>query len=580
MGCMRPVSENAVICPHCAYNSLSVQHSPYLPKETVLLGRYTVGKVISVSSDKATYIGFDNEENRTVKIHEFLPQKLIIREPNEEAVTVRVKHEHLYYECMGSFESLWKNLQNIKGSAALDAVYDVFFLNNTVYAVCEHVDCITLKEYFDSRERLLTWSKACAAFKPVMSVLSRLHRQGIIHGDLSPVTVLVGSDGKLRLSSLTIPQTHGQISELTHSAFGGYAPIERCKEQSLLSASTDVYSLTALMYTAVTGLVPPPANARISADTLVLPSQIEQTMPVSAVEAFYAAMQVFPSARTKSIDEFMQSLSAQPQNAEPKAEEAPVYTPAPLPVPEKENQTEAEAQPKNRKPSSKKVGDTSSTSSIFFKSFFAAIVVILLVFTTLYTTFLYNYMSIPALDSLFSSFAFLPMNMEDTSETEPNTTSTTGPLVSVSQTVTVADFKTLRYQDIKQNSVFNSNFDLVYEFEYSDTYEKNAVISQSIPYGQTVNVGTTITLVISKGKEPVVLKDVIGMNYDDAYAVLTDDGFVVKKEVLENDGAQTPDEVFTMSLVAGLEFEKGTQITLSVWGEKEKETSKSNDVEQ
>ena len=79
MSCMNFIDSESTICPHCGYNTLSVQHSPYLPKGTLLMGRYTAGKVISIASDKATYIGFDSEEDRVIKIHEFLPQNLIMR---------------------------------------------------------------------------------------------------------------------------------------------------------------------------------------------------------------------------------------------------------------------------------------------------------------------------------------------------------------------------------------------------------------------------------------------------------------------------------------------------------------------
>ena len=202
----------------------------------------------------------------------------------------------------------------------------------------------------------------------------------------------------------------------------------------------------------------------------------------------------------------------------------------------------------------------------------------------MYATVLYDYMEIPALDNALSVFSFLPVNIEkENAEVETTVPDITEETTTEAADVVVANFKTLRYQDIKQNAVFNKNFDIIYEFEYSDDLEENAVISQSIPFGKTVKAGTTITIVISKGIEPIILKYVIGMDYADAKAVLEDDGFVVKKKKLKNDGLQTPDQVFIMSHVAGLEFEKGTEITLSVWGkvkkEETEETTKKDNAE-
>lgn len=571
MSCMQLIDSENTICPNCGYNTLSVQHSPYLPKGTLLMGRYTVGKVIAVSKDKASYMCFDSENNKVLKIHEFLPQALIIREPDEESVTVRVAHEKLYYDLMNSFQRLWSKLLQID-LPAFDRVYDVFFLNNTVYAVCEYTDCITLKEYFATREKLLSYSKATITFKPVMNVLSAFHRLGIIHGDLSPTSVFVGTDGKIRLSALNIPEAHGLISEVSESPVIGYAPIERCKEPFSLSPATDIYSLMALMYTTFTGFVPPPAAARLSEDTLMLPAVIEKSMSPDAVKVFFEAMAVNPAERIDSIDKLIISLlSSRKTEAAAEYEEIPKS-------PQSKQETEAAKKEEKRENT-----ESSRTSVIFLKSFITAAVVIVIVFVTLYSTMLYDYMKIPALDSVLSSFSFLPINIDKNETTEPEPIyDVTDDITEETKTAVVADFKTLRYQDIKQNAVFNNSFNIVYEFQYSDEYEKNQVISQSIPFGQSVPVGTTITIVISKGVESKVLKDVIGMNFEDAKAVLEDDGFIVKKKLLENDGAQTPDEVFIMSLVAGLEFEKGTEITLSVWDEvkiTEAETKENSKVD-
>ena len=561
---MHFIDAEETICPDCGYNTLSVQHSPYLPKGTLLMGRYTAGKVISISADKATYMGFDSERQCAVKIHEFLPQSLIIREPDETAVTVRVKHEKLYYDCMNSFEALWSRLSAID-APAFDKVYDVFFSNNTVYSVCEYTDAITLKEYFDSREKLLSWQKACAAFRPVMNVLSQLHSMNIVHADLSPVSVLVGADGKLRISSLNIPESHGIYEEICQQPFMGYAPVERCKDQSLLSPATDIYSLAALMYTAVTGFVPPPSTARLGGDTLMFPASVENTMSAEALEAFFSAMEIYPSKRTDSIEKLMLSFFSS------------AHTPEAVQTQENDQNEKGrkvnkeEKAVKNEKEKAK--AESSSTSVIFLKSFVTAVVVIVLVFVTMYATVLYDYMEIPALDNALSAFSFLPLNIDNEEAEETTVPAITQESTTVAEDVVVADFTSLRYQDIKQNGVFRKNFDIVYEFEYSDDFEENAVISQSIPFGETVKAGTTVTLVISKGVEPVILKDVIGMDYADAKAVLEDDGFVVKKKKLKNDGLQTPDQVFTMSLVAGLEFEKGTEVTLSVWGKVKTEES-------
>ena len=64
----------------------------------------------------------------------------------------------------------------------------------------------------------------------------------------------------------------------------------------------------------------------------------------------------------------------------------------------------------------------------------------------------------------------------------------------------------------------------------------------------------------------VTLKDVFGYTYSDAVSILEADGFRVRRSVRTNDGTHNADEVCEMSLVAQLEYEKGTEVTLTVWG--------------
>ena len=107
----------------------------------------------------------------------------------------------------------------------------------------------------------------------------------------------------------------------------------------------------------------------------------------------------------------------------------------------------------------------------------------------------------------------------------------------------------------------------------SKAYEKNAVISQSLTPGESVLSGTQITVVISEGVPQIELIDVIGMPYQAAKEKLEHAGFTVKQDLRKNDGTQTAGEVFLMSKVAGLEFDEGTEIILTVWDEEEETTT-------
>jgi beta-lactam-binding protein with PASTA domain len=143
----------------------------------------------------------------------------------------------------------------------------------------------------------------------------------------------------------------------------------------------------------------------------------------------------------------------------------------------------------------------------------------------------------------------------------------------------VPDFKVHTYDSVKTNEVFNRNFTIKYKFQASKDFDKNSIISQSLTPGESVLSGSQITLVISEGIAQIELVDVIGMPYQAAKEKLEQAGFTVKQDLRKNDGSQSEGEVFLMSKVAGLEFDEGTEIVLSVWDKYVEPTTKETTTE-
>ena len=79
--------------------------------------------------------------------------------------------------------------------------------------------------------------------------------------------------------------------------------------------------------------------------------------------------------------------------------------------------------------------------------------------------------------------------------------------------------------------------------------------------------GTQIRLTVSKGKEKVTLPNVLGMQYADAYSMLTELGFSVSKSERANDGSHTGGEVIQMSRDPEMQYTKGEHVTLQVYAE-------------
>ena len=584
-GCMGILEDDVNVCPECFYNIETENNSPALKAGTILSGRYLIGKVLNFANDSITYIGRDLYSDTVLSIVEFFPSKILTRENDESNITVKLGYDTMFENCRESFLSLWRGLDMFKSDVCLPNVEQIIESNGTVYAISVYLDSISLKAYFEETKKPLSWARAHSAFKPVLACLQKLHAAGIMHGNISPSTIHVGSDGKLHIMTFSIPQCYSSVEELRVRPVPGFSPIELFGENASLTPASDVYSVMALLYYSITGLVPPTATKRAVKDTMVLPAAVASTLSSKVIDCFVKSLSVYPQNRISTIDEVISSLStiSTPRNAaaaapaSPVAEEAPAHE-AP-PEAEAEYEDEIQDEPyyeEDDAPSKKSKSSSGSLITLAVSTFLGVVVACTVLFTVLYATFLYKSIDVPVLDNLLGSFSFLPMNEEVTDVYTPNydTSTTLSPEPTEKSYVTVPDFTSHTRDSIKTNETFNERFVIIFTEDYSDEVPKDAIIAQSLEKGESVLSGTEITVVVSLGAKPIELPNVIGMQYSKAEKELKGRGFTVKKEVMENNGDHKANEVYLMDKVAGLEFPEGTEIVLSVWGKEPETTTK------
>ena len=99
--------------------------------------------------------------------------------------------------------------------------------------------------------------------------------------------------------------------------------------------------------------------------------------------------------------------------------------------------------------------------------------------------------------------------------------------------------------------------------EFSDTVKSGRVIETSPPEGSVARKGTTVTLVVSRGKEKAAVPDVVGRTRDEAERTLQDTGFqtsVTEEESEDKD----PGTVLRQDPAAGTQLAKGKTVALVV----------------
>lgn len=539
MSCMREIGD-AEQCPYCGYHIDTPQISPYLPVRTVVANRYLVGKLLEYNGDGATYIAWDINGQKPVKIREFLPDALCSRKSGEKQVLIMSGCEITFNDCMSDFLELWRKLTRMSGLSALENVYEVFEENSTAYAICEYVESISLRDYLlRNKAGYISWERARSLFMPVLSTLGMLHTSGIIHRGVSPVTLQIGRDGKMRLSGFSIWQARTARGDLTAQLFPGYAAVEQYGFEGKQGPWTDIYSFAATLYRALIGSDPVEATERLTNDRLMVPGKFAEQLPAYVINGLINALQILPEDRTRSVEQLRAELSASPTATV--SSELGSATGAVPPVKKEPVRKPAERTPVKKK-SSKMESSLSQNKLLIIRTTLISAIVCLLIFLIVV---------LAAGDKL------------GITNQEPETEITTG-----SELVLVPYLVERNYSEVMATPFWTNDFVFEKVEEYSDTVMKGSIISQSIAANTQVNAGTKIVLTVSLGVEQFELPNVVGMEYEAAKALLKERKFTVSREYVENDGTHTAGEVQSVvNLSVGKSYPKGTEVTVLVWDE-------------
>lgn len=557
MSCMKDIGDLKE-CPHCGFHADSQQIAPYLPIRTVLGNRYLVGKLLNYNGEGATYMGLDLTTRQAVNIREFFPVGIARRNSKNLEIEAEDGKEEIFTDFLQSFIEMWQKLMHFSGLSALIKVSDIVEGNGTCYVITEALDGITLREYLlQNNLGYISWEKARPLLMPVLSTLGTLHSAGIVHRGISPSTLIVATDGKIRITGFCISPARSARSAIKSQLYPGYAAFEQYGYDGRQGTWTDIYGFGAVLYRTLIGTDPIDATERVTNDRLMVPGKFAEQLPAYVINGLVNALQILPEDRTRTVEELRAELSAAPSAAVSGLEFEPLpQTTTPPPKYQTKAQRlepddEEEYVSEKREAAQK---NQSRSSAVII----GAVIVIVL------------------------ALAFIVLWQTDIINFDKNDTT-----VAQAEQIDVPNFEGKNYDDIINDAYYKKNFSFEKTEVYSSTVEEGIVISQNKEVNSKVDAGTVIKLTVSKGKESIVFPSsgILGTRYEEAYASLSKAGFkVLKTEKLNTDG-QVAGTVAGFSLEAGASYDKGTTVYLFVWGEVETtttttETTTETDIDQ
>ncbi len=482
MNCFSEMDASGEACAHCGWKDEGQMRNA-LPFGTRIGGKYLIGQATRINGAGITYAALEENTLEKVEVREFFPNTLAFRAPNGVSVKPAAGTELKYEDYLSEFERYTQKLIRVSGTKRMMSVLDTFSENNTQYTVFTYVESVSLRSYVE-KHGPLSWADCERYFLPVIQSLSAIHGQNVEHLGISPETLRITPDDKMILTNFEMQSVRRAGTDLIEDIYPGCWAIEQYSKTKICDEVTDVYGLCASMVFALTGTVPMEAPKRKKDPRLLISKNVLKQLPEHVIPAIANGLQVDADRRTSSFSRFAAELAAEPTVMEQIVETETLRS---LPT-------------GGRRP--RKHGLPLPLWLLF--SFVFSLVVILAVASVWFK------------DSAFSIQSIM-QSIQDINA--PQAEMLEVPNL-VGQDYTEIEART------KTDAAYNFKLD-IYEEIFSDTIPTGQITTQIPLAGQTVEIGGTVRVAVSRGAKNRTLPDISGMTADQAKQALEREGFVM-----------------------------------------------------
>ncbi len=256
-------------CPYCGFDpAVSSADPTILAPGSVLLGKYIVGRVIGKGGFGITYLAYDTTLGKKAAIKEFYPYGIALRTLGNPTVSVSTSENASVFKTGAEkFYEEAKLVSRFNGNPNIVAVHEFFYENDTVYFSMEYLSGHTLKDHI---QKIGTMNAGQALFiaQNVSNALMVAHSASVLHRDISPDNIMLCDSGEVKLidfgAARQVIAEHSQTFSVILKP--GFAPLEQYQKKGKQGAWTDIYSLGATLYYALTGDIPDDPMSRQEED--------------------------------------------------------------------------------------------------------------------------------------------------------------------------------------------------------------------------------------------------------------------------------------------------------------------------
>jgi len=295
---------------------------------TILADEYRIERPLGAGGFGITYLAEEIALERKVTIKEYFPVDFAARDPSEDVVPRSRDSEGDYSWGLDRFLAEAQTLARFNHPNIV-RVYRFFQARNTGYIVLHYEEGESLKGWLKGLGRAPRQPELDRLLTPLLDALEVVHAADYLHRDIAPDNIMIRRDGQPVL--IDFGSARGDIAKHSKTISAlvkpGYSPYEQyatiAKQQG---PWTDIYSLGATLYEAVTGRRPPDAPSRMVSDEMVPTGDAAlSSYRPKFVAAIDKALRLDMGERPRSVAEWRTELLAPaPKRPEPKRKTEPL----------------------------------------------------------------------------------------------------------------------------------------------------------------------------------------------------------------------------------------------------------------
>jgi eukaryotic-like serine/threonine-protein kinase len=263
------------------------------------IGKYRLQRELGAGATSVVYLARDDFAQREVAV------KVI------DAARMQGEEMMLFQRMFIAESTLVGKLRHPHVVELLDAGID----DHGCYIVMEYVEGGTLEEHCEA-ERLLPFQRVAEIIYKCCKGLGFAQRNGLVHRDIKPANILLGKDGRIKVTDFGAA-ANARLKDITQvSGLGSaaYMSPQQLDGQSL-SFQADIYSLGIVLFKLLTGRLPFAAHSimqlagEIRGRDVAAPSQFRPDVPAQLDQVVQRATARDLAKRYATWDKFAEDLA-------------------------------------------------------------------------------------------------------------------------------------------------------------------------------------------------------------------------------------------------------------------------------